>query len=209
MAKAGLRVSEVVALRRTHITWGGGEEKPKLLIVAGKGEKDRTVPIDRELVGWLRRWDSERYGYATTFFHTCRATSTGAVSSGKHSSLSTRTVQAMVRKHAEAAGLPVGGHDGVTPHVLRHTYATRLIRRGVALEAVRRLLGHADISTTQRYLHVTDPELEETIWQLGEDQQEQGSLDGQPSAEDLALARAISQMDADAKAALRQALGVG
>lgn len=207
MARAGLRVSEVVALKRTHITWGGATEKPKILVVDGKGSKDRTVPIDRELVGWLRQWDGERYGYATMFFHTCRRADTGAVSSGKHSALSVRTVQAMVRKYAEQAGLPVGGHDGVTPHVLRHTYATQLLRRRtINLEDIRRLLGHAHISTTQRYLHVTDPELEEKIWQAGEEDQAQGSLDGQPTAEEIALVRALRQAPAETREALRALL---
>jgi len=211
MARAGLRVSEAVALQRTHITWGnGGSERPRILVVDGKGGRDRTVPIDRELLGWLRRWDAERYSYCRqAFFHTVKRTSnSSAVGSERHSALSTRTVQSMVRRYAEQAGLPVGGHDGVTPHVLRHTYATRLIRRRVPLEAVRRLLGHADISTTQRYLHVTDPELEEMVWELGEAEQEQQTLDGQPTTQDMALARAIAALEPAAKAALAEALGL-
>lgn len=208
MARAGLRVSEVAALKRTDITWGGAEEKPKLRIDDAKGGSDRTVPIDRELVGWLRRWDGERYSYCrAAFFHTVRETQTGAVSSGKHEPLSTRTIQAMVKRYAAAAGLPTEGRRRVTPHTLRHTYATGLIRDGVTLEAVRRLLGHANIGTTQIYLHVTDPELEETIWQRGEARQAQGSLDGQPTAADLALARQIASMTPEQKDALRALLG--
>lgn len=209
MARAGLRVSEVVALRRTDITWGGAEEHPKLRIDDAKGGVDRVVPIDRELVGWLRRWDAERYSYCrSAFFHTVRD-SAGVTSSGKHEPLSVRTIQAMVKRYAAQAGLPTEGRRRVTPHTLRHTYATGLIRDGVALEAVRRLLGHANLSTTQIYLHVTDPELQEIIWQRGEARQAQQTLDGQPSAADLALARAIAAMPADAKAALAQALGLG
>ncbi len=194
MAHAGLRVSEVVALKRSDITWGGAAEHPKLLVRDGKGGRDRTVPIDRDLLGWLRRWDAERYSYCrAAFFHTVRGSSGAIATAGKHTALSTRTVQQMVRRYAGQAGLPTEGPQRVTPHVLRHTYATSLIRDGVTLEAVRRLMGHASVQTTQIYLHVTDPELEATIWRRGEERQAQQSLDGQPSAAALAAARQIEQ----------------
>lgn len=206
MARAGLRVSEVTALRRQEITWGGPGERPGITILDGKGEKDRHVPVGEATQGWLRRWDAERYSYCrSAFFHTIKATGY----SEANTPLSTRTVQSMVKRYAEAAGLPTTGNRRVTPHTLRHTYATWLIRSGTNLEAVRRLLGHADISTTQRYLHISDPELEETVWDLEAEEQEQTTLDGQPSAQDLALARAINSMNGEAKAALAEALGLG
>ncbi len=205
MAKAGLRVSEVTSLRRQDIIWGGENERPRISVVAGKGEVDRTVYIDRALVGWLRLWDQERYSYCrASFFHTIKATGY----SEANTPLSDRSVQAMIKRHATQAGLPTSGDKRVTPHTLRHTYATMMLREGVSLEALRKLLGHANIQTTQRYLHVTDPELGETVWQIGERKQAQTTLDGQPSAQDLALARAIGSMEPDAKQALAQALGI-
>ena len=144
MLGAGLRVSEVIALMPADIDLDRG----MIRVNRGKGAKDRVVPVDGETLGWLRAWAERRKRLGLTarspFFCSKR---------NRGKPLTARYVQWLVARLAEAAGI----EKKVTPHVLRHTYATRMLRRGLDLREVQELLGHANVATTQIYTHV-DPE---------------------------------------------------
>lgn len=133
---AGLRVSELCNLQRRHIKWGAGIVE----VHAGKGEKDRNVPVNQETLGWLKAWDGKRPAGAERYFFT------------RHDGgqLSPRYLQAMVKRAAVKAGLNPETH----PHTLRHSYATDLLDHGFTIREVQELLGHADVSTTMIYTHV-------------------------------------------------------
>ena len=145
MYRAGLRVSEVIKLRPSDILW----ESSILEIHQGKGSKDRNVPIDQETVGWMLAWDVKR-PKSKSYFCTLRC---GAISA--------RYLQAMIKRLAFNAGLQRA--SSVTPHVLRHTYATELLNGGFTIREVQELLGHSSVATTQIYTHVRPEHLAEKI----------------------------------------------
>lgn len=145
LAWAGLRVSEVVHLRPCDVLW----ESRRVSVECGKGGKSRTVPVHPESVQLLSVWAARRKPgryFFTTF-------SGGAVG--------VRYVQEMVKRVARAAGLPCA--DRVTPHVLRHTYATLLLGDRFTLPEVQRLLGHSSLSSTAVYLHVNEVDLSQKV----------------------------------------------
>lgn len=136
----GLRVSELVGLRITQVSMGMG-----VVRVMGKGGKERLVPLGEEALDWLRRYLAE---------------GRPALLSGKMSDAMFVTARGegmtrqmfwyLIKKHARAGGL----HKPLSPHTLRHAFATHLLNHGADLRVVQMLLGHADISTTQIYTHV-------------------------------------------------------
>lgn len=141
MYAAGLRVSEVVNLTMNSINWQAG-----YVVVMGKGRKERVVPVGRSAYDIMRRYVEEGRnnlvkGKSTNFLFLNR--------SGKL--FSRQGLWKLVKKYARLAGL----EDKVHPHTFRHTFATHLLEGGADLRAVQVMLGHADISTTQIYTHVT------------------------------------------------------
>ena len=145
MYRAGLRVSEVVGLRPSDIRW----ESSILEIHQGKGSKDRNVPFDQETLGWLRAWDTNRHK-SRRFFCTLQG-----------NEMSSRYIQSMVKRLAHKASLQRA--QKITPHVLRHTYATELLADGFTIREVQELLGHSSVATTQIYTHVRPEHLVEKI----------------------------------------------
>jgi integrase/recombinase XerD len=141
MAGAGLRVSEVVQLKPGEIRWDTGI----IEVHDGKGGRDRNVPVTSETLGWLRAWQGKR-PQARRFFCTLRGTP-----------VSTRYLQAAVKRIARKAG--VENAERVSPHTLRHTYATQKLEAGFNLREVQELLGHSSVTTTQVYTHVRPREL--------------------------------------------------
>lgn len=144
MAGAGLRVSEVVALRPKDIDWTKGT----IRVNQGKGNKDRVIPVTAETLAHLQAWASKREGLG---FNGHRPFFLGLRTGGDE--LTTRAVQDMVKNLTARAGI----EKNVTPHTLRHTYATRALCDGLTIREVQDLLGHASVATTQVYTHV-DPE---------------------------------------------------
>jgi len=145
MAGAGLRVSEVCDLRGYDADLARGE----LRVNEGKGGKDRVVPVDGETRGWLAAWGERRKalglnGRDPLFVGLRTRTAEG------YQGLGVSFVQKLVGRLAKAAGI----EKAVSPHTLRHTYATRLLDRGFTIREVQMLLGHASIQTTQIYTHV-------------------------------------------------------
>ena len=133
---AGLRRSEVAA-----ITLGDIDLKNAQLLVRGKGAKQRVVPLAPLVVEAIREYLPCRPQTESQHLFVSRV-------GGR--SIHARVAGRMLQRVLEKAGL---GQDGITPHRLRHTFATHLIRNGVDVRTVQELLGHADLQTTSRYLH--------------------------------------------------------
>lgn len=146
---SGLRVSELVGLDRDHINL-----KRREFTVRGKGQKDRPVFISPEAAKWLDHYLQKRTDTSRPLF--VRYSGTKQVDlSGNFHRLTQRSVQRLVARYALLAGIT----KHVSPHTLRHSFATDLLMNGADLRSVQAMLGHSNISTTQIYTHVTDPHL--------------------------------------------------
>lgn len=148
---SGLRVSELVNLNRDHINLKRGE-----FMVRGKGQKDRPVFVSPEATEWLVHYLQTRKDSAVPLFIRYSGAETGD-SKGEYLRLSARSVQRIVSRYAKLAGIT----KHVSPHTMRHSFATDLLMNGADLRSVQSLLGHSNIATTQIYTHVTDPQLKE------------------------------------------------
>jgi integrase/recombinase XerD len=137
----GLRVSELTSLRAGDVDFDVG-----ILTCFGKGRKERLVPVGEEARRWIVRYQEEvrpglAHGQASHVLFL----------SNRGGRLSRMGLWGIVRRHAVTAGV----EETLTPHVLRHSFATHLLERGADLRALQAMLGHADISTTQIYTHIT------------------------------------------------------
>jgi integrase/recombinase XerC len=137
----GLRVSEAVGLNYGHIDWDLGTAT-----VTGKGDKQRVCPLGSVAMEVLRKFRDE-YARATG----PQAPVLVGMGGGCRLRLHVFEVQMLVKKYAAAAGLP----GDVTPHTLRHSYATHLLDSGADLRSVQELLGHSSVLTTAHYCHVS------------------------------------------------------
>ena len=143
----GIRVSELVTRDLTDLDF-----TMEVLRVRGKGNKERLVPVGRPAIEAVTSWLPQRLQLIKE-----RAGRGGAVEqaamflNGRGSRLSARSVERSVK----AYGLRAGISQMVTPHALRHSFATHLLEMGADLRSVQELLGHASLSTTQRYTHLT------------------------------------------------------
>jgi site-specific recombinase XerD len=146
---SGLRVSELVSLDRDHINL-----KRREFMVRGKGQKDRPIFISDEAATWIQKYLDMRTDNTKPLF--IRYSGTKKIdNSGNFSRLTARSVQRMVSRYARLAGIT----KHVSPHTLRHSFATDLLMNGADLRSVQAMLGHSNIATTQIYTHVTDPHL--------------------------------------------------
>jgi len=145
MLDAGLRLSEATALRWRDIDLNTG----KLMIRQGKGAKDRTLWIGDEDVELLRSW---RERQAATLDHAPEHVFTTL----KGKPVSGRYVQQMLRRYVNRAGIS----KRITPHSLRHTFATDIYSDTGNIRLTQKALGHASLQTTQLYTHIVDEELE-------------------------------------------------
>ncbi|MFZ2125921.1 MAG: site-specific tyrosine recombinase/integron integrase [Candidatus Microsaccharimonas sp.] len=148
---SGLRVSELVNLNRDHIN-----TKRREFMVRGKGQKDRPIFISESAAGWVDRYlDARQDTLAPLFISYSK--NVEANTSGDFRRLTARSIQRMVNKYARLAGIT----KHVSPHTMRHSFATDLLMNGADLRSVQSMLGHSNISTTQIYTHVTDEHLRE------------------------------------------------
>jgi integrase/recombinase XerD len=138
----GLRVSELIGLRPADLDMQVG-----VLTCFGKGRKERLVPLGRTARKWVERYLEDVRGTLGGR----RAPARELFLSQRGGRLSRMGLWGIVRRHAVTAGV----ERTLTPHVLRHSFATHLLERGADLRALQAMLGHADISTTQIYTHVT------------------------------------------------------
>jgi integrase/recombinase XerD len=143
----GLRVSELVTLRITQVSMDMG-----VVRVMGKGSKERLVPLGEEALDWLRHYLADGRGVlldkqiSNTLFVTARG-----------EGMTRQMFWYLIKKHAAHGGL----NKSLSPHTLRHAFATHLLNHGADLRVVQMLLGHADISTTQIYTHVARERLKQ------------------------------------------------
>ena len=146
---SGLRVSELVRLDRDHINL-----KRREFMVRGKGQKDRPIFISPAAAQWVQQYLDKRQDNARPLF--IRTAGNRKVdTSGNFKRLTSRSVQRIVSRYALLAGIT----KHVSPHTMRHSFATDLLMNGADLRSVQAMLGHSNISTTQIYTHVTDPHL--------------------------------------------------
>jgi integrase/recombinase XerD len=141
MYAAGLRVSEMVNLKQADVDLLGG-----LIVCHGKGSKERRVPLGKSAIHWLQQYAAAKAEYGKqslphVFLH-------------RGKPLTRHFAWSMIKRHAERAGI-----RNVSPHTLRHSFATHLLQHGADSRSVQALLGHSDISTTQIYTHITDVHL--------------------------------------------------
>ena len=147
----GMRVSELCSLNRDMVSTESGE-----LSVRGKGGKVRPVFLSEEAVAHMATWLKERTDMDPAVF--IRIPRNLAFGKYDNLRLTSRSIQRIVKTHATAAGI-VG--KKVSPHTLRHSFATDLLRNGADIRSVQAMLGHSSVTTTQIYTHVTDKGLRE------------------------------------------------
>ena len=149
---AGLRVSEALGLDREDLSTDGG-----FVRVIGKGDKERLVPVGDIALDWLDRWMTEARPALLALAHVAPARGGPLFLGDRGGRLARQQAFAIVKAAARTAGLP----EAVSPHTLRHSFATHLLEGGADLRIVQELLGHASISTTQLYTHVTGERVRE------------------------------------------------
>ena len=124
-------------------------------VVRGKGNKDRPIFIDQSAAECVRDYLDARTDSLPALFLNNSRNLQPADTTGNYRRLTPRSIERIVQKYARKAGIT----KHVSPHTLRHSFATDLIINGADLRSVQSLLGHANISTTQIYTHITDPHL--------------------------------------------------
>jgi len=144
MYATGMRVSELMNLQLASLDMQAG-----VLRIIGKGDKERLVPFGEEAEGWLTRWLQLRPHVANAFIFPGRA--------GK--AMTRQNFWLRIRQHAESIGL----RPLPSPHVLRHAFATHLLNHGADLRSVQMMLGHANITTTEIYTHVSRARLHQWV----------------------------------------------
>ncbi len=143
----GMRVAELVSRNLADLDF-----TEEVLTVRGKGSKERLVPVGRPAIEAVRVWLPQRLQLITQRAGRGRAVENEALFlNGRGGRLTTRSVERQVKLYGERAGIT----QIVTPHALRHSFATHLLEMGADLRSVQELLGHASLSTTQRYTHLT------------------------------------------------------
>jgi len=164
---SGLRLSELVGLDLDDVNLSG-----RVVRVLGKGRKERIVPFNTTTAAALKAWLADRSAFAPAALRRDSAPSGRRPAAKPYSRrpveplflnyrggrLSTRSVDKLVRKYVAACST----RYGISPHALRHSFATHLLEAGADLRAIQELLGHAQLSTTQRYTHVNAAQLIET-----------------------------------------------
>ena len=130
----GLRLSEATNLKWKHVDLISG----KVMVRDGKGAKDRTLWVGEKDIELLRKWRERQLKVAP---------------------VNNRYVQSIVKRYSKKAGI----NKNISPHTLRHTFATDLYRETKNIRIVQKALGHSDLSTTMIYTHIVDDELEEAM----------------------------------------------
>lgn len=142
----GIRVSELVSLNMNRLDFDS-----RMVTVTGKGNKDRLVPMGRPAVEALSAYFPQRDILISQRIKRGKKAEREALFlNGRGSRLTSRSVERLVRMYSERAGIALR----VTPHALRHSFATHLLEMGADLRSVQELLGHESLSTTQRYTHL-------------------------------------------------------
>ncbi|PIP33027.1 hypothetical protein COV53_03320 [Candidatus Gottesmanbacteria bacterium CG11_big_fil_rev_8_21_14_0_20_37_11] len=148
----GLRVSELVRLNCDSVNLDNGE-----FGVIGKGGRTRVVFLSNSSAEWIKRYLKTRRDKCKALFIRYAGRKLNPPVNEEGLRLSVRSIQRIVEKYISKSRIPIK----ITPHGLRHTFATDLLANGADLRAIQEMLGHKNISTTQIYTHVTNPQLKE------------------------------------------------
>jgi len=148
---SGLRVSELVNLNRDHINTTRRE-----FMVRGKGQKDRPIFISKVAADYIEEYLDTRTDSLQPLF-VSYSRNNQVSNDGDYRRLTSRSIQRIINKYVKMAGIT----KHVSPHTLRHSFATDLLMNGADIRSVQAMLGHSNISTTQVYTHVTDQHLKE------------------------------------------------
>lgn len=148
---SGLRVSELINLNRDHVN-----TKRREFMVRGKGQKDRPIFITPRAAEYVTQYLEARDDTLPPLFLSY-SRNNQASTSGNYRRLTARSIQRIISQYARLAGIT----KHVSPHTMRHSFATDLLMNGADLRSVQSMLGHSNISTTQVYTHVTDEHLRE------------------------------------------------
>ena len=146
---SGLRVSEAVNLTMKEVDLDLG-----ILTTTGKGSKTRRVPVGSSAVEWLKSYLAVRRKKENLEVQNLFVTPLGRP-------INRQIIYNFIREYAEKCGF-----QGVSPHTLRHSFATHLIQNSADIRSVQQMLGHSDISTTQIYTHITDAHLKRSYDQF-------------------------------------------
>ncbi|MBU1131280.1 tyrosine-type recombinase/integrase [Patescibacteria group bacterium] len=148
----GLRVSELANLKIDSINLKKDE-----FTIRGKGDRPRIVFLSNQAKHWLKQYLNKRHDMDPALFvsHDRAGKKRGSSGDQKSNNLTPRSIQRLVQKYAWTAGLT----KKVTPHTLRHSYATDLLMNGADIRSVQSMLGHSSITTTQIYTHITNQQL--------------------------------------------------
>jgi integrase/recombinase XerC len=149
---SGIRLSELVALDLEDVDLSG-----RMVRVMGKGRKERIVPFNKSTEKSLRKWYADRSLLTTSDAHRRRTSDRGMplFVNARGGRLTGRSVQRLVARYVASCST----RFGISPHALRHSFATHLLQAGADLRAIQELLGHVQLSTTQRYTHVNVAQL--------------------------------------------------
>lgn len=142
MYACGLRVSEAASVNISDIDLDGG-----ILTTTGKGSKTRRIPVGTSAVEWIKTYLITRRKHENIALNRLFVTPSGRT-------INRQIIHAFIVEYAAKCSL-----DGVSPHTLRHSFATHLVQNNADIRSVQQMLGHADISTTQIYTHVTSHQL--------------------------------------------------
>ncbi len=142
MYASGLRVSEAANVKLRDIDLDAG-----IITTTGKGSKTRRIPVGSSAIEWLKSYSAKRRGKENIDVENLFVTPTG-------SPINRQIIHSFIKEYAERCGF-----TGVSPHTLRHSFATHLVQNNADIRSVQQMLGHADISTTQIYTHVTSEQL--------------------------------------------------
>jgi len=153
MYATGLRVSEAAKLTLSEINFEAG-----FLRTVGKGSKERIVPVGKQAICWVQRYLQE----TRPLIGKNDGNRAEVFLSRRGSPLSRKTIWHLIKKYARHAGIT----KNITPHTLRHSFATHLLDNGADLRVIQEMLGHADISTTQIYTHVDQGRLKDTHYRF-------------------------------------------
>jgi integrase/recombinase XerD len=146
----GMRVSELIAVRASDL-----HLEEEYLTCIGKGNKERLIPIGAQAADWVRRYQREARAVLARRARQQRRPEGRLFLNGRGGALSRVGFWKVLTAYGRQAGI----RASISPHVLRHSFATHLLERGADLRAIQLMLGHADLSTTQIYTHVLEARL--------------------------------------------------
>jgi len=161
LSGSGLRVSEIISLKRTNIQHTVIEGKKQyFLIVKGKGDKERITPLTQNTIEVIEKYLPLREDFIPKSMKNSSANNYLFPSKAKAGHITRQQVANLLKEYSIKAGLDP---EKISPHVLRHSFATNILEKGMDLRVLQEILGHSDISTTQVYTHVNSAKMKHFV----------------------------------------------